>query len=73
MITTDDEGKAMVTLPAIEDRFRAAQGADEPGLYEGGGVPSIDWRKASRTAGVVLLTLAVAASLLLSLANRWFP
>lgn len=73
MLTTDHEGNTIVTLPAIEDRYRAAEGADVPGLYEGGGVPRIDARKVLKAAALAFLALCTAGSLLLSLANRLFP
>nr|WP_295465286.1 hypothetical protein [Mesorhizobium sp.] len=72
MITTDETGRAMVSLPPMEETFRTAQGTDDPGLYDAG-APRIDWRRARKAAVLGFLTLCAAASLLVSLANRWWP
>lgn len=72
MIMTDQTGRTIVSLPPVEETYRAAQGSDDPGLYDAG-TPRIDWRRARMAAAIGFLTLGVAAAILLSLANRWWP
>lgn len=72
MLTTDQTGRALVSLPPVEETYRIAQGAEDPGLYDAA-VPRIDWRRMARGGVVAFLALCAIASLLVSLANRWWP
>lgn len=73
MLTTDRTGTTLVSLPPVEERYRAAEGADDdPGLY-GAGPPRTDWRGVALGGILAFLAGLGLASLLVSLANRWWP